>query len=110
MARDFRAPGTLRCIGTYFLLFCSTAFLDWFRFIVLFDCVFGLVIRNVAKWLEYLAELKKECIGKAETYEERKGYFEAELAGLRQALKILGGESASFIQKRSLRAVRHHSM
>jgi len=33
MARDFRAPGTLRCIGTYFLLFYSTALLGRFRFI-----------------------------------------------------------------------------
>jgi len=65
---------------------------------------------ELAAVMEYLSELEKECIEKAETYEERKGRFEAELAGLRQALKILGGESASFIQKRSLRAVHHHSM
>merc|ERR1719291_677008 len=60
--------------------------------------------------MEYLASLEKECIEKAETFEERKRRFESELAGLREALKILGGDAASFLQTRSLRAVQHHAM
>merc|ERR1719291_534848 len=60
--------------------------------------------------MEYLASLEKECIEKAETFEERKRRFESELAGLREALRILGDLPSSFLQKRSLRAVRHHTM
>merc|ERR1719330_387350 len=41
---------------------------------------------------EYLATLEKECVAKAETFEERKARFEAEIAGLKEALKILESE------------------
>jgi len=63
--------------------------------------------------MEYLAGLEKQCIEKAETYGERKGRFEAEIAGLKQALEILSGEAVLLQQsrssvKRSLRAVRQH--
>jgi hypothetical protein len=47
--------------------------------------------------LEYFSKLKQRCIIKAESYEERKGRREAELEGLKEALKILEGES--MIQK-----------
>jgi len=40
--------------------------------------------------LEYLSKLDKMCIAKPETYAERKRRREAELAGLREALRILG--------------------
>merc|ERR1719291_25318 len=60
--------------------------------------------------MEYLASLEKECIEKAETFEERKRRFEAELAGLRQALQILEGEAVLLQKKRSLRVVRQHAM
>jgi len=43
--------------------------------------------------LEYFAKLKESCIAKPETYAERKRRREAELAGLREALKILEGQS-----------------
>merc|ERR1719188_1377434 len=43
--------------------------------------------------LEYLGKLNKMCIAKAETYGERKRRREAELAGLREALRILDGTS-----------------
>jgi len=43
--------------------------------------------------LEYQASLEKQCIAQAETFEERKRRFEAELAGLKEALKILEGEA-----------------
>jgi len=59
---------------------------------------------------EYLTTLKKECVAQAETYEERKARFEAELEGLKEALRILESE-AVLLQKGSkpyLRGVHHH--
>merc|ERR1712217_433675 len=59
---------------------------------------------------EYLSALEKECIEQAETYEQRKARFEAEIAGLKEALRILESETA-LIQKTSshaLRGVRRH--
>merc|ERR1719390_310930 len=47
--------------------------------------------------LEYDAKIKERCIAKPETYEERKGRREAEIAGLREALSILENEAA-FVQ------------
>merc|ERR1719362_1622400 len=44
--------------------------------------------------LEYLAKIEEECIAKAETYAERVRRREAEIAGLKQALEILEGETA----------------
>jgi len=58
--------------------------------------------------LEYLAKLEQKCIAKPETYAERKRRREAELAGLREALKILEGE-AMLLQtavSRTLRGAR----
>jgi len=43
---------------------------------------------------EYLAKLHKECDEVAETYAERKARFEAEIAGLKEALTILENETA----------------
>merc|ERR1719160_32325 len=48
--------------------------------------------------LEYYSKLKDQCIAKPSTYEERKQRREAEIAGLKEALSILEGESV-FIQK-----------
>merc|ERR1711937_308585 len=48
--------------------------------------------------LEYDAKIKERCIAKPETYETRKARREAEVAGLREALSILEGESA-FVQR-----------
>jgi len=48
--------------------------------------------------LDYYAKLKDRCIAKPEPYEERKRRREAEIAGLKQALQILEGESA-FMQR-----------
>jgi len=48
--------------------------------------------------LDYYDKLKDRCIAKPETYESRKGRREAEIAGLKQALQILEGESA-FMQR-----------
>uniref|UniRef100_A0A7S1RUG6 Biogenesis of lysosome-related organelles complex 1 subunit 5 n=1 Tax=Alexandrium catenella TaxID=2925 RepID=A0A7S1RUG6_ALECA len=60
--------------------------------------------------MQYLKSLEGKCIAKAETFEERKARFEAELAGLKEALKILEGE-AMLVQrsaKRTLRGVKQH--
>merc|ERR1719197_1133390 len=54
--------------------------------------------------LDYYGELKDRCIAKPETYEERVRRREAEIAGLKEALRILEEETA-FMQKghRSMR-------
>jgi len=61
--------------------------------------------------LEYLQKVEARCIAKAETYAEKKARFEAELAGLKEALRILENETA-FLQssKRThkLRKVEAH--
>merc|ERR1719199_2309498 len=55
--------------------------------------------------MEYDAKIKERCIAKPETYETRKGRREAEIAGLKEALSILEGESV-FVQKKH-RGHRH---
>jgi len=55
--------------------------------------------------LEYLAKMEEQCIAKAETYAERKRRHDAEIAGLKEALRVLEDETA-LVQRRSL---RHHS-
>mmetsp|Transcript_19436 Transcript_19436/g.37435 ORF Transcript_19436/g.37435 Transcript_19436/m.37435 type:complete len:686 (+) Transcript_19436:82-2139(+) len=44
--------------------------------------------------LSYLGMLQKQCIAKAESYAERSARRQAEIAGLREALKILEEETA----------------
>jgi predicted nucleic acid-binding Zn-ribbon protein len=55
--------------------------------------------------LEYLAKLNKMCIAKAEPYAERAARRKAEIAGLKQALQILDGESV-LLQEQSKRKLR----
>merc|ERR1719161_1927180 len=59
---------------------------------------------------EYYESLKKQCIAKPESYEERKKRREAEIAGLKEALGILSG-TAVFLQnsQSSLRGVSPHA-
>merc|ERR1719356_2257656 len=52
---------------------------------------------------EYYAKLKDRCIAKPETYEERKARREAEINGLKEALKVLETETA-FLQRSNRRA------
>merc|ERR1719238_256527 len=47
--------------------------------------------------LEYYEKIKDRCIAKPESYEERKARREAEINGLKEALKILSGEA--FLQR-----------
>lgn len=47
--------------------------------------------------LEYETKLKKKCIGKAETYEERKARRDEQIEGLREAVKMLS--VTSFAQR-----------
>merc|ERR1719382_790142 len=58
--------------------------------------------------LEYLEELNKMCVARAETYEERAAKRAAEIAGLKEALDILNSE-AGFLQRGTLRGVRKHA-
>jgi len=50
--------------------------------------------------LEYLSKIHKECDEVAETYEQRKARYEAEIAGLKEALNVLESETA-LIQRRA---------
>jgi len=57
--------------------------------------------------LDYYEKLKPGCIAKPMTYEERKARRESEIAGLKEALAILEGETAtSFL---AVRARRHRA-
>lgn len=56
----------------------------------------------------YLGKLDSICIAKPESYGERKGRREAELSGLKEALKILQGETVLLQQKAGLRGTRRH--
>jgi len=55
--------------------------------------------------LAYLKNIEGQCIAKAETFEERKARFEAELAGLKEALQVLEEETA-LLQRGSARHLR----
>merc|ERR1719414_2539742 len=59
---------------------------------------------------EYLSTLKKQCVEEAETFAERKARFEAEIAGLKEALQILESETALLqtTSSSSLRGVWRH--
>merc|ERR1719506_3505401 len=60
--------------------------------------------KGLAAVLEYWDKLQPMCVAKPESYEERKKRREAELAGLKEALRILEEESGSaFLQIRSIR-------
>merc|ERR550539_1397874 len=67
--------------------------------------------------MEYLATLHKRCIvtgdvlgTSAESYAERKQRREAEIAGLKEALTILGGSAALLQESRSLHGVHLHQL
>jgi len=44
--------------------------------------------------LMYLKKIEEECVAKAETFRQRKARFEAELSGLKEALRVLEDETA----------------
>jgi len=59
--------------------------------------------------LEYDTRIKEECVAKPEPYAERKKRREQELAGLKEALTILEGESLlQRSSKHTLRGARRH--
>merc|ERR1719420_611859 len=58
--------------------------------------------------LEYQEKIDKMCIAKPESYEERKAAREAEITGLKEALKILESEGVFLQRPRHLRRVSAH--
>jgi len=56
---------------------------------------------------DYSAQLDEKCTYKVESYAERKGRRQAEIAGLKDALDILESETA-LVQTGALRGVRKH--
>jgi hypothetical protein len=58
--------------------------------------------------LEYLKKLDDMCIAKPDTYAVRKSRRESELAGLKEALKILEGEAVLLQQTRRTLLVQRH--
>lgn len=56
---------------------------------------------------KYLQELKDQCIAQPETYAERVGRRNAEIAGLKEALEVLSGETV-LLQQTSSRRLRGH--
>merc|ERR1740129_672535 len=65
----------------------------------------GAVQTELDAVLDYLATLEKECVEQPETYAARKARFEAEISGLREALKILESETV-LLQRSSTRTLR----
>jgi len=58
--------------------------------------------------MQYLGKLDDICIAKAETYGERAGRREAEIAGLKEALNILSGEAVLLQSRATLRGSKLH--
>merc|ERR1719511_416235 len=50
----------------------------------------------------FLGKLEHRCVATAETHAERRARFLAEIAGLKEALRVLREETA-FVQKRSIK-------
>merc|ERR1711959_582265 len=60
--------------------------------------------------LDYWKTITAACVAEPESYEERRRRREAEIAGLKEALRILTEEAAMMqLGKASLRGVRRHS-
>jgi len=59
--------------------------------------------------LSYLSRIEEQCIAKAETYATRSARFEAEVAGLKEALQILESETALLQQRTAYHHVQTHS-
>jgi len=63
---------------------------------------------QLASLVEYLSSLNVRCVAKPETYAERTAKRASELAGLKEALSILEGESSLLQRKTSRRTLRGH--
>jgi len=60
--------------------------------------------------LEYLGQLDRKCVEKAESYGDRTAARAAEIDGLKEALQILDGEAVLLQQgRRTLRGVNRHN-
>jgi len=63
------------------------------------------LLTELSAVLEYGEKLVSMCVAKPETYEDRSQRRQAEIAGLKEALNILNGES--FLQRRVAHHLRH---
>jgi len=68
----------------------------------------GGVTDELAAVLKGLDKLKEMCVAKAEPYAERKARRESELAGLKEALEILGSEAALLQKTSSHKFLKRH--
>merc|ERR1712196_187074 len=58
----------------------------------------------------YIDKLRPQCESKAMSYEEKKAKREAEIAGLKEALEILAGDTLALVQtQRHLRHTHPHA-
>jgi len=57
--------------------------------------------------LEYYSSIKKQCVAKPDSYEERKARREAEINGLKDALDILESQGVGFLSVKSVQSVSY---
>merc|ERR1719456_611903 len=70
----------------------------------------GMVSKELDAVLEYLDKLKPQCEEKAMSYAEKKARREAEIAGLKEALDILAGDTLALVQTQAnLRHAQKHA-
>merc|ERR1719375_215206 len=70
----------------------------------------GMTSKELDAVLEYIDKLKPQCEEKAMSYAEKKARREAEIAGLKEALEILAGNTLALVQtQRHLRHTHPHA-
>jgi len=65
---------------------------------------------ELASVRDYSTSIRNMCEQKPESYTERKARREAEVAGLKEALKALEGRGLAFLQRHRHHGMKHHSV